>query len=468
MIIVLGVLPSCYDGGYVEKDRMVPTLSTSEVVIEKNTVYLYGETSVKSPILFFQIAPSELFEESETKIVYAEYEYNNTPNVFAKLDGLIEPGKQYIRLCAQASEDGEIIAAGNFVTIDTPNTIRTLEPQEITIDSVVLYGTYDSQQQFVDYPYFELSTDPDFKELKTYEKLSTHKSEDGTVVFERVIDGLNPSTEYYARFCCRDNNGSYKVDIKGNTIKFNTKEGVFLDVKKITCPNPDYKLSIVVNPQGTLEYIWKTLEFDQNKDSYVLKDKIILQPDIEYNVYVINASGNGCSSLRATNTSIEAMLVNNGGWRIFYGKTVVDFNNPHILLDTKELTCDVTFNFPFLGSGNFSLSLNSEKSILPSDYLNLETCTFSTHKSWNTVIFYNGTPLHMIPFEIENSGDVIIEVSTPKGYYKYNMSRVKMEAGKTYVFNNGVLIREDENMDITDITVNEWDPTNGGSITIKP
>lgn len=468
-IIVLGLLPSCYDSNYVETDRITPELKTCEAIVQKNKIYLYGESSIKSPILFFQISQSKTFEESETKTVSASYEFDSTPNVYAELNGLIEPGTHYIRLCARVSKDSETIMADNIVGIVTENPIKTLEPQKITENSVVLYGTYEgSQSEYTNNKYFEVSTDPEFKECTIYDKPTSHKMEDGSIVFEKSINNLLPSMEYYVRFYVTDNVGSHKVKVTGNVLKFNTKKGALLNVKKITCPNTSYKLDLIVNPQGTKDYVRGVLKYDEKNGSYILENNIILLPDIKYNVYLINASGAGLSYINTNGLSLAAQFTDNGGYRIFYANCIVDVDNPFVSLEARELTCEVTFKFS-VGSGNIPMEIISDKETLPHGYLNLETGSFlNTAWFWGSGIFYNGHPLYLIPFEIENDGDATIEVSTPRGYYKYKMSRVKMESGKKYLFIDGVLSKEDQDLDISDVSVKPWDATDGGSIIINP
>lgn len=467
----LMLLSSCYDSNESWGDRMRPSLTTYPATVAADKVVFHGETTVNSPILFFELSPSKEFVENETRRIYASYSNDSIPNVYAELTGLIQPGTQYVRLCSQVSDTSEVISADNVVEIFIENPLKTLDAYDITERSAVLAGLYEGSSQY--YPgnkYFEISTNPDFTDRRILNDFSNHyPDEDGDVVYELVAGNLNPATDYYVRFCCSGN----ETDIKGNTVKFTTANGVLLEIGKITCPDPSYNLTLFVNMQNTSEYTQVDLTYDKAKDSYVpiSNQNIILLPEARYNVSVVNSESFGVSYFDTTNNGrLYADFVDNGGWRIFYAKTVVDYNSPKVSLEAEELTCMVTFEFPSLGSGNFGFELRSRSynNIFPDCLYVDEGEFFSEGYFWTSMIFVNNERLFMIPVEITSDDDVIIEVNTPRGYSNYDMSPVKMEAGGIYRFVNGKLVSDNSELGASDVTVDSWEETQGDDVTIIP
>lgn len=284
-------LTGCYDSSYFDENRVIHELTTLAPISEDGSVLLRGETEMSSFNLFFQLSPSEKFDRN-TSVVDC---YNESSNIKIARVGYEYSGTFYYRLCAAYGND--TIYANNAASFTIEN-LTTLAPTDVTYNSAVLHGSAKSNGN-ANRHYFLVSTSADFSDALNYSTTSySYNKNEGTYEYSYTVNNLLPSTKYYYKYVqylsITDNT------VEGNTVEFTTSEREKVQLQlgeisgyklneygeevKIT---DDLKILVSESWYGASNFQGPAVAtYDATTDSYIWKDgEIILDSGGEYCVW---------------------------------------------------------------------------------------------------------------------------------------------------------------------------------------
>lgn len=467
-IMVLGILPSCYDGDYyLYEDRMVSDIKTLSPETSESRIKMIGEWgSLSNDYAYFQIGRDKDFNGN---VDYEKSIYDHTCLLEKRELG----GTYYYRACAIAGND--TVYASNVESFTVNNEIQLLE--EVKMDVPFGYFTFISPIQSYDAGIL-IATDSDFKDAEYYRQNSV-KFSSGMYEYSVSCDYLSPGTTYYVKAIASVLLGT----VESNVITLTTEDngiksvGIFgndIDGNPITD-----ELIVVIQNLTTQEWSqpYHAL-YNESKKNYEIPDlDYTVEPGTWYAAYAVTAYG-------ATWDESGYVVFGQGDYQygaaqvpICWGISELDGSDPYIKMDLRPWTSQITVEYPSawgqVDTQEYGLAISDKSKQLPGSAYDIksrqslqEYGTYFGKPSKEASLSADGTKysftFNIFPTQLSASTCSMI-------LYLVNDKRdvpcpdLNIEMGKHYT-----ITFESNDLDITDVTVKEWEATEGGSITINP
>lgn len=460
--IVLLLLTSCYESDFLN-NRMVKDIKTLPPTISDQTITLEGEFGDMNWVdFYFQVGRSKDLSQGET-ILHKDFE----PLVKNYLDGTY-----YYRACAIAGND--TVYAPNVESFTVNNEIQM---GDIKIDRTIgdFYFTSNIESSYAG---VLLSTDSDFKESFYYKSIHSYPV-DGHYQYWVSTDQLEPGVTYYVKAFIEVLLGSLESTPSSFTTEDNriNSVGIYgndIDGKPITDD-----LMVVI--QNLSSHEWSqpyTAIYNQSKKNYeILGFDYRVESGTWYAAYAVTAKG-------AIWDESGYVVFGQGDYQygaaqvpICWGVAEINGSDPYIKMELIPWTSQITVEYPAawgqVDTKEYGLAIFDKTKQLPGSAYEMnsrkslqEYGSYFGKPSEEATLSADGTKysftFNIFPTQLSSSNCSMI-------LYLVNAERevpcpdLGIEMGKHYT-----ITFESNDLDITDVTVKEWEATNGGSITINP
>lgn len=469
------LLSGCYDGDYILQDRMVRDLTTLPVSYDTSDgrIKLNGKSSGPADYLYFEISSSNTFTSEDRRTIKAtvEYDYDHVVrDVYAYMTNWFAPGTYYYRLYGESGEF--TVASSNYESFTFENPISTSDATEVIERAAVLNACVKGKA--FGPAYFLLSKNEDFEQAKKLNTpYSNYKPTDDGREYYLSVNGLEPSTRYFVKFCMEFDG----ILIEGNSVSFTTKEieAKPLSISHIAGENlfgqritDDLMIVIQSNSDWYGPYY---AIFDENSGNYVWKGNtdFMLLPDTWCKVY---------ASTGEPRWSNGFLIFGDGDYQygnnqvaVYSGVTEVSWSDPSIHMNLSARTALVTVAYPLewgLISGVWIKTTGNNDNI-PGSTFAIESFKpeYYTHEYYGHSNYEisqdNGKYYYkfaIFPCALNSKYNQIL-LPTSSGETVLSCPDMKIQAGESYLINY-------DGMEITDVTVRPWNPREEGNVTIFP
>lgn len=456
-IIGLGLLPSCYDGNYIETGREVGKLETLTPNITDYLVTLrgnYGDLS--SDFTFFQIGRSRNVSDSENLVI------GQRSNDLNK-DYLI--GTYYYRACAIAGND--TVFAPNVESFTIDHLISMNDSQKVDGSSAYLSFTSDVESGDA---VIMVSTDKEFKEYDVI-RAYVNGINDGKFEYSATVEKLNPGETYYTKASIEMLLGTLESDLASFTTQGVLRMG---DVTYTGWDGKNYPM-IEGYDHFLANYLRGGQQVERNIEVYYSEEGWKLSYDIDssgsgeffgfYSYYQQDSN----NEIRIQTYKYDNPVLMWGMTKPNNGEVNINFRNmlSRVVLHVS-LTDDYPEDKPYIE--NFTIS-SSKLPTIAKFQVNDGGFVFDGNSFsepfgyWNNISLAKGETVDVVVYSIPcDSDNAVATFNFANKKYQTDIE-IGWKAGNTYEYS---IVFANDGLSISDVIVNEWNPTDGGSITIKP
>lgn len=467
LIIALGLLPSCYDSWYVETVKMVGNLNTLPPNENEYIVSLRGEYGdMASNLIFFQIGRSANFSDGENVIVGSR---NND------LEKNRLSGKYFYRICAISGND--TVFAPNVESFTVDHSLLINEPEKVEATFASLSCSSDIETGNVE---IMISTDKEFTESVN---LNAHIVDfvDGKYRYSGTIEKLTPGVTYYAKASIDMLLGTLESDI----ISFTTGDQ---GIKSVTIYGTDIddqtikdNLLVVIKNLTTQEWSKPyTAVYNSDKRGYDIQDfDYAVEPGTWYVAYSVTSP----ASTPTRWDSSGYVIFGDGDYQygsgqspISWGVAEIDGSNPYLKLEMRPWTAQIRVEYPARWGAvdnKEGLVIQNKNDILPGSTFNIEALKslmgYGLYKAipYGDIVLSDDGSTYSFTFNIFptqlTSADFTMLLYLVNDKKDVPCPDLNIQMGKKYTISFA-----DDGLGISDVTVNVWEQTEGGNITIKP
>lgn len=457
--VALMLLSSCYDGDYTNLDRMVGEMLTEPAAIDEtnNLISLRG-TSEYSHNLKFQLSREKNFT-GETVCI----NYEDATNMSTLWFG----GTYFYRLITAI--DGDTLCAPNVETFYVNNYLTDINFKK--------YGATTYQlscvSKYMGEIAFLVSIDKDFNEYTVCE--ATHTGNAGTdsdFVYSGTVRNLVPGTTYYAKAV------RYDVclgPLEGETISFTTDE--FLKMGNVTYTDWDgknYPMQnydfFIANFLRSGKIVANNIEVYRSGDVWKLsKDIIPGNSGVMYGFHS-NLSQDSNNEIQIQTYKYDNSILMWGQGKEDNGTVDMNFRN---MLARIVLHITVAEDYP-QGKPiieNFTISGKTLPTI--AQFIVNEGRFAFNQYSYSEPLGYfystnlsKGETVDVVLYSIPcDKGTATVTLNLTNNSKYISEIEIGWNQGNTYEYNMAI---SNQGLTVSDVKVNQWQPVDGGSITINP
>ena len=458
--IALLMLSACYDSGYVLEDRIVGELTTQPAKIDETgkTLSLVGDGGdMGIANLYFQLSRTRDFTNGELLNVNYQDGQGIPLGMFS--------GTYYYRLFTAL--EGDTVFAPNVETFNVDNTLTIIaaKPDDVTTYNLICNSNNAATT------YFRVSTDKDFNDFEDYYAMEDgHNQSMTSFDYSVKVEKLSRGTTYYFKAVRDVILGKAESEVSS----FTTQD--ILRMGEVTYTGWDGKSHPMIDGYDFFranymlngEVIGRDLEVYYSPEGWKISKEIIPNGNgVLYGYLSYDEISNDEILIQTYKYNTPTLM-----WGVAEERNGVFNINLQNMLSRVVFHLTVADDYPvdkpevneFIIDGN-TLPTQANFQVINGQFVYNQWSFSEPLGYWNRIPLCKGETVDVVIYSIPcESGKA---TATLKFEDRKSDSDIEIgwKSGNTYEYNLQVTAT---GLSISDVIVNQWQPTEGGSITINP